>query len=106
MHVRHVEIFLVGTFMLAMLGGCASSTATNGTAAAAPVTAGPQVPDVRTEAALIRMENQYIADKNSQPTHQHEAEAEKRKKEEEEMKRQQAEAQQKAEPEAREETPR
>ena len=33
------------------------------------------VPDVRTEANLIEMENQYIAEKNSQPTHQHEAEA-------------------------------
>lgn len=37
-------------------------------------------PDVRTEAAIVQMENQYLADKNDQPTRQHEAEAKAAKK--------------------------
>ena len=37
---------------------------------------GPPMQDVRTEAKIVEMENEYNAAKNSQPTHQAEAQAE------------------------------
>jgi hypothetical protein len=36
---------------------------------------GPPMQDVRTEAKIVEMENEYNAAKNSQPTHQAEAQA-------------------------------
>lgn len=83
---------------LLLLAAC-ESPQVSGTPAAQAPTLQPAVtsPDVRTEAAVIEMENQYIAEKNSQPTHQHQAEAEKRKKAEEEAKRQEERAAQEAE---------
>jgi hypothetical protein len=41
--------------------------------------------DVRTEANIIEMENQYTAAENSQPTHQAEAQAEAAKKAQEQQ---------------------
>jgi len=43
--------------------------------------------DVRTEANIVAMENEYNAAKNSQPTHQAEAQAEAAKKKQEQEKR-------------------
>ena len=68
-----------------MIGGAAILLPAGGCQAPAPKTSakpnfGPPITDVRTEAAIVQMENQYIADKNDQPTHQHEVEAKKRKK--------------------------
>jgi hypothetical protein len=94
MSAPRFSFLAVGAMLTALLGGCETPARNPGTAAAAPVS-GPHVPDVRTEALIVQMENQYIADKNSQPTRQHEAEAEKRRKEEETRKREQAEAAQK-----------
>ena len=67
------------TFGLLLAAGCQSPRdgAPVGTVAQPSLAA---VPDVRSEANLVEMENQYIAEKNSQPTHQHEAEAKAAKK--------------------------
>jgi hypothetical protein len=94
MIARPPELLSVGVATIALLGGCETRADTRDAAAASP--SGPRGPDVRTEALIVQMENQYIADKNSQPTRQHEAEAEKRRKEEDERKKQ-AEAQKNAE---------
>jgi hypothetical protein len=53
-------------------------------------------PDVRTEAKIVEMENQYIADKNDQPTRQHEAEAKAAKKKQAETLAQEVASQQEA----------
>lgn len=55
-----------------------------------------RTPDVRTEATIIQMENQYIADKNDQPTRQHEAEAKAAKKKQAEALAQEVASQQEA----------
>ncbi len=65
--------------ILLALAGC-GSPAVPARNAAKP-NFGPPMTDVRTEANIIQMENEYIAAKNSQPTHQQEAEAEKSEKE-------------------------
>ena len=51
--------------------GCQSSG--NGAQASAKPNFGPPIQDVRTEAKIVEMENDYTAAKNSQPTHQAEA---------------------------------
>ena len=82
--------------LLLLLAGCESAQGSRTSSGRAP-TLQPSItsPDVRTEAAIIEMENRYIAEKNSQPTHQHEAEAEKRRKAED-AKRQEEQAAQAA----------
>ena len=59
---------------------------------------GTPVQGVRTEAKIIEMENEYIAEKNSQPGHQYEAEqkAKKKKAEQERQAKASKEAEQKA----------
>jgi len=65
-----------GWVLALALGGCESPQTPAGTAPEATSgIAAPSAVDVRTEATIIEMENRYIAEKNSQPTHQHEAEA-------------------------------
>ena len=59
--------------------GCQSPQASRDNASGKP-NFGPPMMDVRTEAKIVEIENEYIAAKNSQPTHQHEAEAKAAKK--------------------------
>jgi len=67
-----LSLFLVGGGALGLLlvVGCQAPAKTS-----AKPNFGPPLTDVRTEAIIVQMENQYIADKNDQPTRQHEAEA-------------------------------
>ena len=68
-------VLVVSFACLLLLGGCQAPTRNS-----TKPNFGPAAPDVRTEAVIIQMENQYIADKNDQPTRQHEAEAKAAKK--------------------------
>ena len=74
MSVRSPVFFLL---ILLAVAGCQSPPPAKNSA---KPNFGPPITDVRTEAKIIEMENQYIADKNDQPTHQHEAEAKAAKK--------------------------
>jgi hypothetical protein len=74
--IRSRLLTIGGAVILLSIAGC-QSPAKN---AAAVPNSGPSAPDVRTQAVIIQMENQYVTDKNDQPTHQHEVEAEAAKK--------------------------
>jgi hypothetical protein len=63
------------TASVLLVAGCRSPASGPGEAAAKP-NLGPPVQDARTEARILELENEYIAAKNSRPTHQHEVEAE------------------------------
>jgi len=82
---------LTGAMMILFgFAGCESS-GRNEQASTKP-NFGPPMQDVRTEAKIIEMENEYNAAKNSQPTHQAEAQAEaaKKKREQEKQAREKA----------------
>jgi hypothetical protein len=75
---------------MALVSGCQSAQAPSGEAAAKP-NFGPPIGDVRTAATIQEMENWYVAEKNSQPTHHGEA-LEKKRQEEAAKKAQEAAA--------------
>jgi hypothetical protein len=94
-----------GCAVVLLVGGCETTAPTAGNAQhASPAVNSPSAVDVRTEAAIIDMENRYIAEKNSQPTYQHlaEAEAEQKRKEAAAVK---AKADEQAKQESKEPTP-
>lgn len=64
------------TMILTSLTGCQSSGSKPSAQTSAPPNFGPPIQDVRIEAKIAEMENEYNAAKNSQPTHQAEAQAE------------------------------
>ncbi len=65
-----------GAMILLPFAGCQSPEPGTSAQNSPKTNFGPPMQDVRTEAKIVEMENEYIAAKNSQPTHQAEAEAE------------------------------
>lgn len=79
-----------GVLIFLSVAGCRSPEGNAPTQASAKPNFGPPMQDVRTEAKIIEMENEYNAAKNSRPTHQAEAQAEAAKKAQEKQAKEKA----------------
>ena len=89
---RREALFL----LILLISGAATSLSVAGCQSGTPTQTstkpnfGPPMQDVRTEAKIIEMENEYNAAKNSRPTHQAEVQAEAAKKAKEQQAKEKA----------------